>query len=632
MRLKGKIKYALPFLFAGYFFMSSLVSAEEKLESVTIEELKLETGLIIPGYSDYQGKIGEYIVFDRGVRPYWGFKGTGKVDGSYFSMQGFYDDGEDQAYSVDLDFERYLKGEFDYTRFRHWLDHDPLSIPYLSQDRDPRDDYTQTHSLTNSRLRYIPPSLPNLTLNFNYREENRTGDRQVLSVFDQEILSDGKRTDEVTRDYEGGLSYKKGFITIDNTFCYRKFEDEASDHVFVDSSVPFTEVPEFDRYQNTVSARMDLPFHTGLYTNYTYYKVDGRKTSDAEMDYHSVQTKLTSSPILKLIMGFSYRYQRVENNVHKWYDSNLPSAMDRDIHTASFDSTYRLFRHLTLRYGFEWEAILRDSGLSGVHHTDTERRSHRVALQSRFPLLGKIGRIKIEYRRDDVDDPFMNLRSWHDGKEWDEYYPQLSNLPTMSNKVKAKFTLPLREGVEISFDNEWGEKKFDSEGPETPWKERYVQPSIALNYTPLSNLNTYLSYSYSWRRTDDQFVPESPNTFSSKDVDYKEDVNIWAIGCNYQPSPVLNLSGNFTYTTQKVRFDSSDLSGTDLSSLDNLGQFSKHDIQTAEFSLAGDYKISRHLFINTKFIYEYYNDDSIYLYKGDGKGYMGLIGLTWKFI
>jgi hypothetical protein len=624
-------KITLAFLFCFMLFLPSLANAEENTGPVNIEELNIETGLIIPGFSGVQERIGEYTIFDRGIRPTWGFKGTGKIEGTYFRLEGFYEDEKDQIYSLDLDFKRILKGEFDYSRFRHWTDHDPLNIPWTSVDRDPGTDYRLTRSLTKSRLSYTPAGFPNITLNLNYREEGRSGERQALSVFKWSILSEGNPTDEVTRDYEAGINYRRGLFTIDNTFWYRKFEERASENVFVDGGQPFTLVPEFDRYQNTLSARVDdLPFNTGFYTNYTYYKVDNTN----EIDYNSFLARLTSIPVTNLTLGLAYRYQKVENDLRKWYDASLPSALDRDVNTFTFDSALRIIRSTTLRYEFEWEGISRkDSGLEQIHPVETERISHRIAVQSRLPVAGKKVRIKAEYKRDDIDDPFSNLRFWHDAREAGEYYPQLSQNPKESDRVRVRLAIPLATGFDLSLDGEWGEKEFESENANsTQWKEDYWQPSITLSYTPLSNLTSYFSYAYSRKRTDNQFAPEPPVAFSSNKIKYKEDVNIWIAGLCYQPVTDLNLSGFVTYATHKAKFNSTDLSGTDLSLLSDLGRLSEHDIKTSELSLAGDYRISKKLFLNAKFIYEYFDNDAIYLYDVSGKGYMGFVGLTWKFI
>jgi hypothetical protein len=640
-------KITLAFLFCFMLFLPSLANAEENTGPVNIEELSVGAGLIIPDYSGYQGRIGEYKIF-KGVRPTLEFKGFGIIDGStYFRVEGFYEDEKDQTYAADIDFKRILKGEFDYSRFRHWTDHDPLNIPWTSEDRDPGTDYRLTRSLTKAKIVYSPAGLPNISFNLNYREEGRSGVRQVLSIQDLfgKILSDGKPTDEVTRDYEAGVTFRHRLLTLDNTFWYRKFEDEASKNVFTDRGQPFTLVPEFDRYQNTLSARVnDLPFNTGFYTNYTYYKVDSTESKsefrrEGEIDYNSFLARLTSIPVTNLTLGLAYRYQKVENDLRKWYDASLPSALDRDVNTFTFDSALRIIRSTTLRYEFEWEGISRkDSGLEQIHPVETERISHRIAVQSRLPVAGKKVRIKAEYKRDDIDDPFSNLRFWHDAREAGEYYPQLSQNPKESDRVRVRLAIPLATGFDLSLDGEWGEKEFESENANsTQWKEDYWQPSITLSYTPLSNLTSYFSYAYSRKRTDNQFAtdprfafaPELPSAFSSK---YKEDVNIWIAGLCYQPVTDLNLSGFVTYATHKAKFDSSDLNGADLSLLSNLGQESEHDIKTSELSLAGDYRISKKLFLTAKFIYEYFDNDAIYLYDVSGKGYMGFVGLTWKFI
>lgn len=623
------------FLLWCMVLVTSLYAAEDKNAIVNLDELSIGTGVIIPGYSGYQGRIGEYTIFDRGVRPTWEFKGFGKIDSStYFRLEGVYEDEKDQTYAADLDFKRILRGEFDYSRFRHWTDHDSLNFSWPASDNQPNADYTVTRSLTKSTLIYSPAGLPNIAFNLDYREEGRSGVRQVLSIQDYfgEILSDGKPTDEVTRDYAAGITFRQGMLTLDNTFWYRKFEDNGPNVLVAGpGSKPYTLVSEFDRYQNTLAATIDdLPLNTGFYTNYTYYNVDNSN----EIDYNSFIARLTSVPLTNLTLGLAYRYQKAENDVTKWYDASLRSALDREINTFTFDSTLHVLRSATLRYKYEWEGITReDSGLERIHPLETERNTHLIAVQSRVPIATKKVRLKVEYRRDDIDDPFMNLRFWRDAQELGEYYPQLSPNPTESDRVKVRIGFPLSSSLEISLDGEWGDKEFESEDSSTSqWDEEYIQPSVTISYMPLSNLATYLSYSYSQKRTNTRFAPALPDTFFSNEIEYDEDSNIWSAGISYQPSTDLNVSAFLTYSTQKAEFDSSDLKGTDLSSLGDLGEISEHDIKTSEVSVSGDYRLSKQLFLRAQFIYEYSDNDNIYLYDIEGKGYMGIVGLTWRFI
>ncbi len=636
------------FSFCLVFLVVSLSIAGEKADHVKFESLSVGAGMIIPDSSGYEGRISEYTISDGHTRPTFEFNGAGELFGStYFRLDGFYGDEKDQAYLLDLDYKRILKGEFDYSRFRHWTGHDPLDIPWSSEDRDPQANYRSTHSFINSKMVFSPAQLPNISFKFGYQEEERSGERQALSVQNLfgKILSDSKEIDEVTRDYEAGFTFRKGALTLNNTFKYRDFESNGSNDPFTDRGRPFALVPEFDKFQNTLSARLDgLPLNTGFYTNYTYYHVEvtheaevvGYSNFSPEIDYNSFSVRLTSVPLTNLTLGLAYRYQKVENDVHKWFDVNLPSALDRDVNTFTFDSLFRIFRSTTLRYEFEAEEKNRESELEEIHPAKTERISHRIAIQSRIPLAGKKVRIKAEYKRDDIDDPFSNLRYWYEAREAGKYYPQLSQNPENSDRVIVRVDIPLVTGLDLSLDGEWGTSEFTSkDGSNTQWDEDYWQPSVTLSYTPLANLTGYLSYAYSQRNTDTQiatdtkFGPVEPSTFYSE---YKEDIYSWVAGLYYQPIADLNLSGFVTYAKHKAKYDNADLSGTGFASLTDLGQLSEHDVKTTELSLACDYRLTKKLFLNTKFIYEDISNDSIYLYDDSGEGYMGIIGLTWKFI
>ncbi|MBN2705325.1 MAG: MtrB/PioB family outer membrane beta-barrel protein [Deltaproteobacteria bacterium] len=633
------------FSFCLVLLLASPAMAGEEGGLAQVETLSLGAGLILPGASDYEGKVGEYTILDGDARPTFEFNGAGELFGStYFCFDAFYGDEKEQDYLLDLDYKRILQGEFDYSRFRHWTGHDSLNIPWSSEDRDPRADYKSTRSLGNANLVFSPAQLPNLSFRVGYREEDRSGDRQALSVQSLfgPILSDSKEVDEVTRAYEAGITFRMGPLALENTFRYTDFESDESDGPFTGRGRPLTLVPEFDKYRNTLSARLDgLPLNTGLYTNYTFYHVDGTRETglsniSPDIDYNSFAVKLTSVPLSKLTLGLAYRYQKVENDVHKWFDENLPSALDRDVNTFTFDSLYRIFRSTTLRYEFEAEEKNRDNELEGIHPEETERLSHRIAIQSRIPFAGRKLRLKAEYRRDDIDDPFSNLRYWYEARETGGYYPQLSQNPENADTVKLMFDIPLAAGLDLSLDGKWGAEEFKSkDGSSTQWDEDSFESSVTLSYTPFANLTSYLSYAYSQKdtdtriATDTQFGPAGPSSFKSE---YEEDVYSWIAGLYYQPLADLNLSGFITYSKHKAKYDNADLSGTAYASLTDLGRLSEHDLKTTELSLTCDYRITEKLFINAKFIYDDISDDSIYLYDNSGDGYMGIIGLTWKFI
>lgn len=659
-KVKGVI-----FLFCLIFLFPCLAFAEEAVGPVEVDELEVETGGIIPAYTDYQGKIGEYMVFDRGVRPYWGFKGLGKIHDAYLRLEGFYEDEKDQVYAVDLDVRRAIKGEFDYRRFRHWTEHDPLTIRQTTppftyfgmSDEDSGTNYTLTRALTKSWMSLTCPRFPNINLHFNYREEGRDGERQALSylLLNRELLADGRPMEQVTRDYKAGATFRKGILTIDDTFWYRMFKDEGSENVFMDGGIPFTQVPRFERYQNTLSARVDLPLYTSFYTNYAWYYVDAKgypeegdpwyltRGEEPRINYHSLQTRLSSSPLKNLTVSGYYRYQNLDNeHIHKWYDSELPSAMTRENHTWAVDAAYRLLRSTSLRYGWEYETIGReDSGLEQVHYTETRRKTHRLSLNSKFyvPFVERKSRLRIEWKHDDTQNPFMNLTYWRTGREMSQeligmglseelatYPPQLTCMPTDSDLVRWRFGVPLSPSFELSLDGEWGFRNFRSErdSQESQWKERYAQPTITLTYTPASNLSTYISYGALWKRTHTSFVPGVSVPYSGTDAEYKDEVHSWTTGLNYQAMPELNFSGYFTYNRQDAKFSSL------LEPLADFGEFSQHNIHTWELSFACDYKISKALFANAQFICNQFNNDVVYLYDMNGTGYMGLIGISWR--
>ena len=521
-------------------------------------DVEIGVGYHITDYNGYPGKIGEYQVLDHdSTGPDFHFSGTAQNKDLYLDFTGRYHEDNDHSYQFNGDYRRILMQRFSYNRFEHWLDHDPLenlsavrgNATVSHEDLDVGRDYILKRTEEKSDTILNLPFLPGAQINFNYRRQIREGHRQALTISHCagcHVTSRGREVDEETEDFKVGVTKKFDWLTVVYNYFHRAFQEDGatptnayddaihpvsgadlSDRVqYDDATLPYNIVPDSEKVSHLVKVMARLPQNTTFFGSYIHSKVEnGNNHSDVptedsrEMDSDTVTARLTNNSLFPgLNLGLKFRYMSLDNddvnvdvNYTTWPpdvdpDFTRESAMSRDVTTIGLDSSYRLTKKTSLKFGYEWDRIDRDNyevGDSG--ETTTQENTVKIGVTSR---LHRKLKAKISYKWQDIDNPFNNLNAacepanaetgvlYSDRQE--TRTATLSNQPTGVNEIKADLTWSIKPNLSLTANYRW----LDKENDETSdWQQESHMPSLNLWYAPTAKLSFNLSYVYDWTKT-----------------------------------------------------------------------------------------------------------------------------------
>jgi hypothetical protein len=352
---------------------------EEKAEF----EAELKPGFDVVGTSDLKSpKVGEYEVLDKGLHPTLEFSLSGNRGSDHFDFSGEFIEEEDQSYELDIDFRRIVNQEFSYTRFMHWLDHDPLDNLYgafsgmqlndgdtyqgvvidcpggagtcpdahclvTNTDFDSGEDYHIIHSETKSKTTVALPFIPGGSIGFDYRREMRDGHRQSLTMSkcsSCHVQSHSRQVHEITEDYQPSIAAKFGKarapqLAIEYSFLFREFDEEG-------------EAP-LNTYDSANNPRLigSRPFGDRLW--YEGEELEYDQVPEMEKQMHSVKAQ-GSVPKMNTTLFAGYVNSNVENT-----DMGIETASD----TVSCRISNTSVPGLALNAGFRWMEIDNDDYL-----------------------------------------------------------------------------------------------------------------------------------------------------------------------------------------------------------------------------------------------------------------------------
>jgi len=400
------------------------------------------------------------------------------------------------------------------------------------------------------------PFLPGAKLHFNYRREAREGQRQALTIShcgSCHVTSRGRDINEETRDYKTGASMKFGWLSLAYSYFHRDFQENGAtptnayddakhpDGVnpvdfdprvqYENATLAYNLVPDSQKDSHLVKVMAKLPQNTTFFGSYIHSKVENGNnnsnvpTNDSrEMDSDTVTARLTNNSLFPgLNLGLKFRYLSLDNDdvnidldSEGWPSGFNPdftrkSAMSRDETTIGLDSSYRLTKKTSLKFGYEWDQIDRDNYEVGAGgETKTEKNTVKLGVDSR---LHRKLKAKIGYKWQDIDNPFNNLKAACEPKNdtpidpTHVYYSDrqetrtatLSNQPTDVNEITADLIWSVRPGLSLTANYRW----LDKENDETSdWQQESHMPSLNLRYAPTAKLSFNLSYIYDWTRTE----------------------------------------------------------------------------------------------------------------------------------
>ena len=615
MKARGRKQICGILFLLWVLFFSSIVTAEETVPPGTENKdseynAQLSLGYRYVDHHDYEGKVGEYDPLDSGVDAALQFSGNSKT--TYFDLKSRFRANDDQEHSLDLDLSRIFRSETEYSRFIHFLDHDPLKNQVSHTDFNPGKDNIIIRSELKSKNRFIIPSLPFMQFNADYRLMTKMGHEQATTVSDCStchVISRSKRINQSTQDFQVGAQAKLGFATLSYNHFEREFREGAdapqadygsSYGVFPVSGVqPYSQVPDTETITDKISGQFQLPYRSSLYSTYVNGKNESRETDD-DRDFKNFFLLFRSLPWK--FLNFTWKYRNYD------MDNDAPGALTRDVTMMGFEVVSRLRKWVTLKGGYEWEDTDRNHSSADT----TEKKTLKAAVLCR-PY--KTVNLNFHYKNENVDDPFV---------AYDALYQQYrTNLPTDTNEWSVDLTWTPKST--LSFLASYRLEDMDND--DLSW---YDNRKTILFSTWLSineRLTVTGTYSYQERdtRTDVTYQStfmDGPIVFTDGDVPYDERTNSFFLNLKYQYNPKLSFTGDFEYTDSKSHFNSTYL-GND------LGHYSDLSIQQLSTSFGVNYLLRKDLSLYGRYTFRDYNDreeNSL-----DGSAHIINFGLTWNF-
>ena len=361
-------------------------------DSANPDAVSMETGAAGVSYNDDIKKVDEYSTYrtKQGVNPYG--KATIDVQKNGIVLDGNFRfmDSRDQDHTMDLDVKRIFRTEFSYSALQHWLDHDQLNymdaavpgptsytgnaanpLP-LTPNNVPAFWYTPLAGTTTpayggssatapagykaqqigrasvfaedltpdavfaikrteliSKSDLIIPQLPNVIFHFNFRNEERSGDKQTIGMSkctSCHVTGQGKKIDENTQDITAGATGKFGLLTMDYSFMNREFRENATAPLryydpalspgaalpanyytaaqgfdnrmlydFRSGLLRSDETPDSTKNSHVAKVKADLPGDTAVMASYVKTTVESDKTADTGFSFNGANQKKLKS-------------------------------------------------------------------------------------------------------------------------------------------------------------------------------------------------------------------------------------------------------------------------------------------------------------------------------------------------
>ncbi len=301
-------------------------------------------------------KVGEYMTMDNGLRPTFEFSLTGNRADDYLKFGGAFVDDKEHSYYLDVDFRRMVRQSFEYDRFQHWLDHDPLenlnavyspADPHAvttHTDFDSTKEYQIIHSEIKSNTTIALPFIPGGEFAFDYRKEMRDGHRQSLTMSKCtacHVQSHSREINEKTEDYRPSIKAKFGKarstqLALQYSFLYREFKEEGTaptnlydeainprnpaskpfgDRVWYENEeLAYDQVPKMEKQMHTVKAEASAPgINTALFAAYVNSNVENEDVG-IETDSDTASFRISNTSIRGLALNAGFRWMEIDND------------------------------------------------------------------------------------------------------------------------------------------------------------------------------------------------------------------------------------------------------------------------------------------------------------------------------
>jgi len=585
--------------------------AEELLKEVDYS-FDASIGYHHANVNGYRGKVGEYEVLDPGMEGKFNLKAYTRSN--YLDLAGEVKDEDDQHYMMDFDFNRIFQTETSYTRYRHHLDHDPLSNQDFFTDFDAgkSNGITREEIISKNTLRI--PFIPNLKIKADFRQLNKRGHRQATTVgkcAQCHVTSRNKRVNQTTEDVKVGAEMKVGFLTFSYNHLQRSFnEGGRSPIAYYGFAAPSFSVKGYDRYNsisdsrtyiNHFKVKADLPLQSDFCFNYEMGENHNRETRH-EREFESFAFRLTSASLKYITFNFNYYDYDM--------DSNVPGAMEKDVRRSGVSFMTRPWKRNFLRGSYRWEDVDR-------RNSAQESTFRKVFKLSLFGRPHRKVDFNIRYKNERVDDPFLN-------EQWELFESMRTSLPTRSDEVQLSLNWNPRGNLSFSSTIRYEDaysNRYDVD-------EERVEMMFSVWFAPKDNLILTGSYSLIDTEIDTRSAYKTYHRNGALDflfddsVPYDDRSNCYNLNLNYRFSRKVALISDFTFTDSNADFDSRVYG-------DNIGQYSDLHIERLDISIGLDYLYKPYLSFYTKYNYRDYNDREVN--ELDGEVHLISFGVNYTF-
>ncbi len=471
--MKHKYTWLLFAAMLALLVPSAVIAAEEGGEFTN----SVEMGAAGLSVDDEVNKVNEYSTIrdDDGVNPYLKARIEAHNEDINLDLDAKAMSNRDQTYDLEADYKRILRIDSSYDTLKHWLSHDQLdymratmkpvntsSNPAVySQDLVPGKDFYMIHKEFEIEGEVAIPGLPNVVLKTGFREEQREGTEQAISMSHCtacHVDGSAKSVDETTTDLTLGATGKFGMLTVDYEFLTRDFDDDSKElsRDYLEQGKPFDggfptfptpgggtgtfnsrllyagdeysydSTPDSEKDSHTLKARLDLDNSTVVSSTYVSAEVESDKDNDVDnlylskghisTDYDSYSMRGSTRLGNWKLSGYGRREEVDSSNNTLSFVNNAgadvaasterttyESEDDRDITTLGASAYYRFNRSTSMRLGYEYEDIDRDIDAA----MDTETNTLKASV--RFRPTNKIN-TRISYKYQNIDDAFMAER------------------------------------------------------------------------------------------------------------------------------------------------------------------------------------------------------------------------------
>jgi hypothetical protein len=559
----------------------------------------------------YHGKVSEYSIPDSGMDAsirIKDFRGN-----SFFNLESEILDKDDQTHLLNLDLQRYLLMDLSYMKFRHFLDHDPLT-----NQEEVTDDYSgMDNKIIIEEIKadntFHLPLLPFVKFFANFRKYKKDGNRQTTTVSKGDgdcstchVYSANKRIDQDTDDIVLGFEATLKKLTVNYEYKGQKFTEggaaptaDYGSGFSVSGENSYGDTPEFKKDTHKVSLRSKLPFSSSIFASYLFGKRTNRDTRQ-DIDFTSLSARL--SKYFSRFVSCDLFYGNYQT------DNDIRNSFERDIEKGGIDLKARFLKKTSAKLTYRWEEIDRDNSAENR----TRKTSYTASLNTR---LMKSLRLHLRYKTIRVRDPFIMDDNRFQGiiqtsmpEKEHQLYASLNWNPFTTFSMNSSIRYTSSRNTEYS----------DIE-------EDFYEFVISTWYMPFERMTLMGSFTFFENEIDTSSVYSThflPDLIFYDNVPYENTSHSIYLSATYQLNPRLALTGEVTFINSDADFDT-------MIDSSNVGAYSDLEINQVQTSVGFSYLVNPKMSLYGRYTYHEYNDreDSTF----DGEYSMVSFGLNYSF-